>query len=345
MTTATLSDANRLGLDYAAEAGNFAATYPGPILDVHTHLGDADAARAWARAADAYGITRVWTMSPLEEVDAIGDVLGERVSFIAVPNHAARDQPDAFTTDWLRRIERFRDKGATVVKFWAAPRGRDLAHGSDALRLDSPIRWQGMKLAHDLGYRVFMTHVADPDTWFATRYADAAKYGRKREHFEPLERALAAYRDVTWIGAHMGGSPEDLDFLQGMLDRHPNYVVDTSATKWMVRELSKHPDLFRGFCERNLGRVLFGSDIVASRDNADDAPGHGFELYASRYWALRTLLETDYRGPSPIVDPDLHEVDPTVPKDATPPLHGAALPPHVLTSVYHAAAARVFASA
>ncbi|MHC4590503.1 MAG: hypothetical protein ACYTAQ_14535 [Planctomycetota bacterium] len=35
------------------------------------------------------------------------------------------------------------------------------------------------------------------------------------------------------------------------------------------------------------------------------SPQEAFDLYASRYWALRTLFETDHVGPSPIADPDL----------------------------------------
>ena len=119
----------------------------------------------------------------------------------------------------------------------------------------------------------------------------------------------------------MGGWPEDLEFLDGLLSRHPNLHLDNSATKWMVRELSKRPLAYRAFCARNPGRVLFGSDNVAD-------PGvSSFELLASRYWALRTLHETDYEGPCPIVDPDLSLVDPALPAQSTATLRGAAFDP------------------
>lgn len=336
-----LNDANTLGLDYRAEAGKL--PYRGPILDVHTHLIDLDAARTFFEIADLFGIGKVWSMSPLENVDALREAFGERIEFIAVPNYAAAGVEDTFTTDWLRRIEAFAAKGCRVAKFWAAPRGRDMH--PEAMLLDSPIRRQGMKLAYDLGYRVWMTHVADPDTWFATKYSDAKRYGAKREHYEPLERLLDEYRDVLWIGAHMGGYPEDLEFLQGMLDRHPNYVLDTSATKWMVRELSKRPAELRAFVERNRGRLLFGSDIVATtRAIEGAAAAASFDLFASRYWALRTLWETSYDGPSPIVDPDLHMVDPSLPEKSTPRLRGVALPDDLLRDLYHDTAKRFLGS-
>jgi len=355
------SPANRLGLDYRAEAGRFA--YTGPIIDVHTHIGTADAAEVYRQATEAYGIVKTWSMTNLEQCDEVQAVLGDAVEFIAVPDYANRDKPGCFTTDWMKRIERFRGRGCRMVKFWAAPRGRDM--GDDALLIDSPARLEQMRLAHGLGYRRFMTHIADPDTWFATKYADAAHYGTKRDQYAGLERVLDGFGDVTWIAAHMAGSPEDLDFLRGLLDRHDNLVLDCSATKWMVRELSRHPDRFRGFVEANPARVLFGTDIVANSDNVrppspEDVArleeerkagrpglgaGHGFDLYASRFWALRTLLETGYDGPSPIADPDLPMIDPSIPEGSTPPLRGASLPKDLLPALYHDNAARVLANA
>jgi hypothetical protein len=222
----------------------------------------------------------------------------------------------------------------------------------ELLHLDSPARRKAMDLAAELGM-VFMTHVADPDTWFQSRYADATRYGTKEDQYEPLERLLDIYTQ-PWITAHMGGWPEDLDFLDGLLDRHDNLYLDSSATKWMVRELSRHnPDRLCQFLTRWKGRVLFGSDIVTNESHLSPpeatsdgitpqatSPEEARDLYASRYWALRTLFESKYDGPSPIADPDLALVDPEHhgPLDS-PNLQGKALPADVLEWLYHDAAA------
>ena len=271
--------------------------------------------------------------------------LRDRLHYIAVPDYARRDDPETFTTQWYEDLVSFYELGSRMMKLWAAPRARDF--GGKDLLLDSPTRLEGIRIAYQTGYRVFMTHVGDPDTWFQTAYADAAKYGTKPEQFEPLERLLETYGDVTWVGAHMGGNPEDLDWLHVFLERHPNYVVDTSATKWQIRELSRHPERFVQFVRANPGRVLFGTDIVADDENAvapaDGGPesGGGYDLYASRFWALRTVIETAYEGPSPIVDPDLHKVDPAADPKATAALRGAAVPAELLRSLYYDAAAAV----
>ena len=338
---------NRLGLDYVAEEKNlpyYASaddwhTSSKPIWDVHNHISDLDAAKLFFEVADVYGIERVWTMAQLEVVDEIKQAFGDRIQFIAIPNFAAgKEDPDAFAGDWLKRIEQFRERGSRIVKLWAAPRGRDL--GGDALLLDSPIRREGIKLARSLDM-MFMVHISDPDTWFATHYKDSEKYGTKAQQYEPLERLLDEYGDVPWIAAHMGGDPEDLEHLQRLLDAHKNLYLDTSATKWMVRELSKHPDQFLDFCKRNAGRVLFGSDIVATTSANTVSAEMTFDLVASRWWALRTLFETNYDGPSPIVDPDLHLVDPQVSPEATATLRGAKFDQQTLESVYHDAAKKL----
>jgi len=199
-----------------------------------------------------------------------------------------------------------------------------------------------------------MTHVADPNTWFATRYADSETYGTKKDHYEPFERMLDRFTQ-PWIAAHMGGWPEDLEFLSGLLDRHDNLYLDTSATKWIVREVSRHSrEEVKVFMKRYNGRLLFGSDIVTVDDHLkpnEDAtemtakassPEDAFDLYASRYWALRKLWESDYEGESPIADPDLAMVDPdTYNEMDAPPLRGKSLPDEVLRELYHEAAERL----
>jgi hypothetical protein len=161
---------------------------------------------------------------------------------------------------------------------------------------------------------------------------------------------MGAYPGL-WLAAHMGGWPEDLDFLDGLLERHPGLVLDTSATKWMVREVSRHPrERVVRFLARWSGRILFGSDIVSEevhlvrkagptpgRVVADlaSSPGEAFDLYASRYFALRTMWETAYEGESPIADPDLKMVDPSAYDDmSAPPLRGLSLPADMLRVLY-----------
>jgi hypothetical protein len=353
-----VNPSNRFGADYRAEAAAMGPP-PVPIIDIHAHVHGPGAAALLREAMDLYGVARIHSMTRLDDIPAMRAVLGDRVRFIAVPDFTHPDRRAAHTRHFLDRIKAFRGEGASICKFWAAPRGIDFgieAGDPRLLALDAPHRRAAMDLAASLGM-AFMVHVADPDTWFATKYADRSRYGTKASHYEPLERLLDEYR-VPWIAAHMGGSPEDLGFLDGLLARHPNLSIDASATKWIVREVSRHPAArVREFMERWRGRVLFGSDIVTNEDHlragekatemaakASDREG-AFDLYASRYWALRTLWEAPHEMESPISDPDLAMVDPSrSPLDA-PTLAGKALPPETLRSLYRDAAERFLAQA
>lgn len=352
MTKMDRHPANRLGLDYAAEAAAL-QRHDFPIIDVHSHIKGDEAAVIYKRAAGLYGVGLTYSMTPPDEMEAVRAVLGEAVRFIAIPDYRELTSLDQLGSQYARRIERLHGEGVRIAKFWSAPRGRDMeakAGLPGALGLGAPPILESMGTAACLGM-VIMVHIGDPDTWFASKYTNAERYGTKREQYEPLKAAMERF-DVPFIAAHMGGWPEDLDFLSGILSRHPRLHLDTSATKWMVRELSKHPrQKLVGFFEKWRGRILFGSDIVTSNEHlSEEADGAGelglarlqekaFDLYASRYWALRTLLETDYTGESPIADPDLAMMDSQrFDSMSAPQLTGKYLPQSLLRSLLHDAA-------
>lgn len=300
---------------------NFRAPMPRPkvrgaVIDFHCHLLAARHAKDWFETADHYGINHFVTMTPLEEAVGLQRDWGSRLHFIAVghwgPNHVPADWFD----DYRRRIEAFYNLGSRIVKFHAAP-------GTMASR---------EKWLNDPAFRplfadaisrkmAIMTHIGDPQTWYDGKYSDAAKFGTRPQHYAMWESLLEEYRGVPWVGAHMGGNPEDLHRLQGLLERFPDLWLDCSATRWMVREISARRDAAREFFFRNQDRIIFGTDQVSGDDR-------GFDFLASRFWCHRKLWETAYNGPSPIHDPDL-------PDDRQPILRGLALPDGVIQKMYH----------
>ena len=344
------SDANRYGLDYGTEAGLLGEP-PVPIIDAHSHINGGAAAAVWARVADLFGVERIYSMSRVHDAAVVRDALGDRVRFIAFPDWTNPDPEAVHRGAYLPVIERFREEfDARVVKFWSGPALVDHAGGdpADLIEFDSPWRVRQAELATELGM-MFMVHIADPDTWFRSRYTDVARYRTKAAQYESLERMLDRFGQ-PWIAAHMGGWPEDLDFLDGLLGRHENLYLDCSATKWIVRELCAQPtERVAAFFKRWRGRVLFGSDIVTmdahlSADKAGaitiksdqaSSQAEAFDLYASRYWALRVMLETDFVGESPIVDPDLAMLEPErYDERSAPALRGIGLDAATLSDLY-----------
>lgn len=311
-TTAPRSPANRLGLNYRAAPPRRCA---GGITDVHTHVHNVPGVELFFEAADAYGIGRIVSMTPLDEVDALRRAYPGRLDFIAIPRWRSMENSTRFRDQWLADLASFRALGARRMKFWMAPPMR----GQFGLTLQDPFFRPIIQHALELGYD-FMIHVGDPSAWFAPggRYADAARFGTKPEQYRQLEHLLESVAPHNVIAAHLGGSPEDPDFLQDLLDRFPHLFLDSSATKWVVRAIAPQPERARDFVLRNQDRILFGSDLVV-------AEGYDFDHYASRYWAHQMLWESAYRGESPIDDPDA---------DDPPRLAGLDLPPAVLHKLY-----------
>jgi predicted TIM-barrel fold metal-dependent hydrolase len=302
-----------LGLDYRAAAPHrLVGCSP---IDVHTHVHRCPTTAAFFEAADTYGIGRIVSMSPLADVPGLLTDWPGRLEFIAVPRWRELANAAHFQRQWLADLETFRTHGARVMKFWAAPRLR----GDLGLTIDhdffGPLIREGLELGYD-----FMVHVGDPSPWFAPggQYADASRYGTKLRQYEQLEFLLEAVAPRFVIAAHLGGSVEEPDFLQGLLDRYSHLYLDCSATKWIVRGVADQPEWLRAFFVQNADRILFGTDIVV--DGRFD-----FEHYASRYWAHQTMWETAYRGESPIDDPDA---------DGAPRLAGIDLPMKVLEKLY-----------
>ena len=311
---------NRIGADFRQPMPRPKVT--GTVIDFHCHLFAARHAKTWFECAGHYGVDAFVTMCPLEEATVLQRDWGDRLQFIAVP--AWKETPRNWYDDFLNRVEMFYNLGSRIVKFHMAP-------GTMAMRkyrLDSP---ELKPVMREIAARkmAIMTHMGDPDTWYNGKYAaDVAKYGTRDDHYKMWEAALAEYpKDRPWIGAHLGGNPEDLVRLQRLLDTYPNLYLDCSATRWMVREISARRDAARDFFIRNADRILFGSDQVSGDDR-------GFDFLASRFWCHRKLWETAYIGPSPIIDPDL-------PDDQQPTMHGLALPDDVLQKLYHDNAVKV----
>jgi hypothetical protein len=364
MTVASPRPANLRGLDYAREAERLGPPRV-PIVDAHSHIHGERAPEIYARARRLFGVVQTYTMSQLALAGPVRRALGESVRFICMPGFMEQDKNHAHRGGYIEAMRRFHaEYGARMMKVWASPRLRDIvpdlagaagaAGATDLAEIDSRWRVEHCKAAEDLGM-MFMVHVADPDTWFHAKYADAARYGTKAFQYEGLERMLERFK-APWIAAHMGGWPEDLRFLTGLLERHPNLHLDTSATKWVVRELSRQPRAETvAFFERFSTRILFGSDLVVMDDQLSptkkmgstmgdlaDSEESAFELYCSRYWALRTLFETDYDAESNIADPDLAMVEPEkyTPLSA-PRLRGLGLRPGLLEALYAGNARRL----
>jgi len=331
-------DHNVPGVDFS-DHSHF--RYAGPIIDFHAHVfqtrpGDPkdgpplgvgpdaslDQAEAMLAVAEEFGVIRTYSMCPADDIAPLRARFGARLGFNGSIVKKL-DEPDEVA---YQLLDRFLEQGVEVIKFWSAPRGRERG-----LFVDAPWRIEAARRARAAGVHIVMVHVADPDVWFRTVYADSTKFGTKADQYIGLERMLQEFPDLTWIGAHMGGDPEHADHLEALLERYANLYFDMSATKWQVREVSAHRDAVRGLICRRPDRFLWGSDLVTRHHLPR-------EHYASRYWSHRMLWESAWEGRSPIADADYR---PAPGEPATPLLRGLDLPIEVLRQLYYGNACRL----
>lgn len=291
-----------------------------PIVDAHTHVGDVEVARPLVEAARQYGITRAVGITRIKSIQPLRQAFGDYFDFAVSLNYENKDDPAQLQRDCRAILDEARDLGAVMVKFWFKPE----FYASSGLTLDDDQMQPILDHVADLGFAC-VVHIADPDKWFETRYADAEKYRTKRDQYVQLEHVLERYPNMPVLGAHMGGDPEHLDHLRQLLDDYPNYCLDTSATKWVTRELGRQPEAARAFFIEYADRLLFGSDLVARKE---PHPAH----YSSRYWTMQRFFETDMQSDSPIHDPDA---------DGPVCIVGLNLPDDVLERVYHRNAERI----
>ncbi len=307
-----------------AQAAGFAAPPPRkvrcPIIDSHTHMTEPARDHELVEAARLYGITRLVAIAPLDAGVALTRRWPSEIAVAARPIGRNLKGSEPIEDRAVRAIHEAHAHGVRLIKLWFAPRIRDyLDFLLDSPRLD---RVFDAIAEHGMGVLV---HVSDPDRWFERKY-DPAKYGTKADQYPMLEARLRRYPTIPFLAAHMAGDPEHLDHLEALLTRYPNLYLDTSATKWIVRELGRQREAAREFFRTWAERICFGTDQVVVKDPEPSR-------YTVRYWVHQMFWETDLECRSPIPDPDC---------DGPPALRGLDLPNDVLEQIYWKNAERAF---
>jgi len=234
--------------------------YRGPIADAHMHARDAAAMENYWTVARLYGIHYACPIVELPVALELQQRYGDHVRPIVWgirPRQENFQDLGAFRRKKEALLEAIAQHGWRWVKLWFTPRFLYWHR----VWLDDPhldFFFERMARLH----LNLLVHVADPDVWFVREHGDRAREV-KRQHYLQLERRLQAYPHMVFQLAHFAGYPEDLDFLDRLLERYPQVVLDSSATKWVAREFSRHGERARRFMVRWQERIVFGTDLVA----------------------------------------------------------------------------------
>lgn len=273
------------------------------------------------RAAEIYGVSKLIGICDLRMVEPMRRRFGTRVEFNIWMDHSAVEDAGAFTRGNVERIRRAADLGCRCVKFWYKPQfNQKTGLFLDDWRLD---RVFDALIDHKMPA---MVHIADPDIWWEKQYRNRDRFESKVHTYRQLTNTLGRYPQLKVVIAHLGGHPEDLAHLGELLDRYPNCHLDTSATKWVARELSKQPRKARRFIIERADRLIFGTDLVPFK-------GTTVEHHCARLAVHQHLWEGRGKMASPIPDPDAGRRVEVV---------GLNLPDDVLERIYFRNAVRFF---
>lgn len=260
-----------------------------PLVDVHNHLGRWHGG-SWS-VDDVPALVDLMDAAEVQAVVNLDGGWGDELE--ANLDRYDRAYPGRFLTfarvDWSRCAEPgFGERlgaslldsvgrGAQGLKVWKDV-GLRVRDADGALVLLDDVRLQPLWDALAEAEVPVLVHTADPAAFFTPLDGRNERLEELLEHpdwhfhgpgFPPLRRLLdaldavvGANPGVTFIGAHVGCLAEDLGWVSGMLDRHPNFHVDIAAR---IAELGRQPRRTLELVRRHPTRVLLGTDCFPPR--------------------------------------------------------------------------------
>jgi predicted TIM-barrel fold metal-dependent hydrolase len=266
-----------------------------PVIDYHNHL-DAQEPREVLKIMDECGIEQIVNITmhtgqvALDMINKFHSVAPDRFATYGWMDWSDVQYPGFFQRT-VERLECLVEHGACGMKIWKDLGTKIQYPDGTLLRIDDPRLDPLYEKAAELNVPI-MYHIADPDAFFqpidATneRYEELAahpewsyyrSYYGKQELLAQRDRVIARHPKTTFVGAHVAEHPEDLAYVSGVLDKHPNLHVDIGAR---CAELGRQPYTAREFFLKYSDRILFGTDLIP-----------GVNMYRLHYRFLETRDE------------------------------------------------------
>ncbi len=286
------------------------------ICDVHVHVWEkTEKVSMYLRIAEEHGVRHALSLDHPDLKDWLDENHAGRFShaYYLSSRYFAQKNLKAI----LKQIREAQKHDYSMYKMWFGPRFLDFAKANGPFHLNDDAFLPIYKeLENDKA--VLFIHVADPDTWYQTKYVNSRKYGKKEQVFQEFKELLERHPEITFVGYHFAGHPEHLDKLDELLTEHSNLYLDTGSTRWMIRELGKNIEKTRDFFARHSDRIMFGIDLSIHEDTT-------VEYLRTRHWAQRLFWETDHVAPLPFHDEDTN---------GNTVIRGLNLPTSVLEKLY-----------
>ncbi len=329
-----------------------------PKIDVHMHIGPQGIGRAVA-LMNKWGITGGVNLSGMypgpprhaleRQLEAAASTGGRLVVFANADfRHVVQDKD--YGKKMAADLDESKRLGAVGLKI---PKGLGLGYPNPdrtgLLAIDDHGLDPLFEEAGKLGMPVAI-HIGDPKAFWKPATPDNERwdelgahpewsfYGQPVPSWEALyaafERRVARHRKTTFIAVHFGNDPEDPERVAEMLDKYPNFFIDTAAR---VPEMGRHdPVRMRRFFEKYQDRILFGTDTGVGPADEDMMYGStgpapptaaDEERFFRSMWRYFETTDKQFESPTPI--------------QGRWKIDGIGLPESILRKVYFENAARL----
>jgi len=345
----------------AAQAAPPAATAPArhlPRIDVHTHIMPDGIVRA-VRLMDEWGIDGAVNLSgmypgpprnALETQLAAAAQSHGRIAVFANADFRLVRTTRNYGQAMADQLAESRRLGAIGLKI---PKGLGLGYptpdGKHLLAVDDKGLDPLFEKAGALDMPVAI-HIGDPKAFWKPATPDNERWDELRAHpewsffresvpswqqlYDAFERRVARHPRTKFIAVHFGNDPEDPDNVSRMLDRYPNFYIDTAAR---IPEMGRHdPVKMRRFFEKYQDRILFGTDTGIGGSQEEMMYGSNGELPPTRAdevrfftatWRYFETADKQFESPTPI--------------QGRWKIDGIGLPESILRKVYYENAVRL----
>jgi predicted TIM-barrel fold metal-dependent hydrolase len=260
-----------------------------PVIDVHNHLGGGaqtlteQRVQRYLREMDEAGVRTVvnldggWDERLQETLAALDKAHPGRFLTFALIDFRGFEE-EGWSQRETARLRKSFEAGARGLKFHKSLGLSYRDEEGKLLGIDDPRLDRIWDLCGEMN-RPVMIHTADPAALFTPldRFNErwhelnehpnwlffGEKFPSREELLAQRNRVIARHPETTFIGAHFGNNPEDLETVGEWLDAFPNFHVDIDAR---ISELGRQPYSARRFFIKYQDRILFGTDTAPKAD-------------------------------------------------------------------------------
>ena len=251
---------------------------------------------------------------------AMMDIVGDDMRAFSNINWRQVNRP-GFIADQVKLLEQAKKDGIVGIKIFKALGLSVLNEDGSLLEVDDPKLGPIFESCGRLEL-IVAWHVADPVAFFEPvteeneRYEElsiAESWSFYGDHFpshdeliEARDRVIEKYPETIFLLIHLANYPEDLNYVDRLLDRFDNVYVDVSAR---VPEIGRHsPELVQAFFIKHQDRILFGSDFISGADGSmqlgsvsETKPDLAAAvLFYERHWQYFETADQEIEHPTPI---------------------------------------------